>query len=76
MCSNAEKVLILGYEVYEDIHILRNKSGRLSAPGNPQEFYTSLYVLGNKNSGITASLYTSHTRSNIIPVIGLTSTLF
>lgn len=39
----------------------------------PQEFYISLYVLGCQNFG---SLNTSHTRSNIAPVIELTSTLF
>lgn len=68
--------IILGYEVYENIHILRNKSRRLLAPQNPWEFYKSLYVIGNKISGITASLYTSHTRLSSIPVIGITSTLF
>lgn len=28
------KVLLLSYEVYEDIHIPKNKSGRLFTPGN------------------------------------------
>lgn len=73
MCNNADKELTLGYEVYEDIHIPRN---RLSAPGNISSFIlTSLYILELKNSGIIA-LHTFYTRSNITPAFGLTPVPF
>lgn len=45
ICNSADKVLILGYEVCESIHIPRNNEEDYLPQEIPLEFYTSLYVL-------------------------------